>query len=303
MRYKCFLLIVLFLVGCVSKETTPAEIPSVGEPQVIEDVSAGPFQNTSFESVTEKERMVSFDKILSEYVDETWKSVGYEEVGNFYEKSWCKGANAPKDCRVSESTAQKRDQHVLSVYTLKYPDSKFFGLGFDALRVPEKGWAVEFFLNENGKSVVGEGFGVQFAFFGEGADPEKGVSFGSSLEYPVYEKVLYVESANPLRADIRNMLSSEESLRDFGLEQYRALEKRVYAYLNSEDAVRCEYEPYQGGGIPPRCIKERPLTVEEREESLAEAKAYFSEQASVLNAGYKEMYSALEKTFPLKIFD
>lgn len=265
----------------------------------------GTLSKLQFESRLDENRMKQLDGCIGDLTDSSWRSVGYRVIGNFYEKRWCKGAGTREDCQITSSTAERKDQDIITLNTLFYTVGgelpEVFGLGFRVHKIPENaGWGISFSFDENGKTIEGEQFSMIFPYFNSSSEePQKTVILGSHFGYPVYEKSVGYGSEIPLREDLAKYLSSAESMRDHGLEQLEAHSKRVYDYINSGEAVRCEYGPYKGGGIPPKCT-ERPLTEGERKESLAKAHEYFSKERSKLTQDYEEIYRELMEAFPFQ---
>ncbi len=185
---------------------------------------------------------------------------------------------------------------MITLYTLHYNDPVFFGEGFSMVNVPETGWSSSFTFDENGKTITGEGFQFSFDYL-NGSGRQEPVFFGSSNSYAVYEKKVYYTSEMPLRVGLEGFLSSPELMRDNALKQLDALSNSVREYLNSSSAVRCEYGPYLGHGIPPAC-NERALNASERQEQEKIARAYFLRQKSVVGGHYNELYGSLMEAFP-----
>lgn len=255
----------------------------------------GTLSKLHFESSEEGDRIKALDICINEFTT-GWKAVGYEEKGNFYEKSWCTGAGSDSKCMLSEANAHEKNQHTITLYTLHYNDPVFFGEGFSVLKVPEQGWSSSFNFDENGKTVVGEGFNFIFEYVNNSGQ-QYSVFFGSSNYYAVYEKKVFYTSNLPLREDVNGYLKSAESMRDKALAQFDELSNSVQEYINSLSAVRCEYGPYLGNGIPPVCT-ERPLNESEKQEQSEAAQNYFNGKKKLLDNNYAEMYNSLMTAFP-----
>ena len=253
-----------------------------------------------FESGAEGGRIKALDSCIADFA-RGWKSVGYEEIGNFYEKRWCTGNGSAPDCQISEGNQYSPDQHAIEFYTLHYDDQQtYLGEGLNAISVQvEKGWGASFSFGENGGTIAGDGFGLGFNYFdfNESGQPIYNVHFGDSNSYSVYENSVGYASSLPMRDDLQGYLASPESMRDKALAQMDALDQNVQEYLNSSSAWRCEYGPYLGHGIPPVCNK-RALNGSERAEQAKAAQEYFSGQEKLLNGNYREMYNGLMGAFP-----
>jgi hypothetical protein len=264
----------------------------------------GNLSQVQFESELEEQRMKNLDECMENITDSNWRFVGYKGIGNFYEKRWCKGDGARYDCQITGATIQRKDQHVITLNTFSYFGGEVpevFGLGVHALKNPENaGWGVSFSFVENGKTITNEQSSITFSYFEHGFEkPQKSISLGSDIGFKVYEKSVNLGQETPLREELDKYLASPESMRDHGLIRLNEHENEVYGYITSNEAVRCEYGPYEGGGIPPECI-ERPLTEGERGDSLIGAQEHFSQKRSILMKDYKDMHIALMEAFPFE---
>lgn len=262
-------------------------------------IASGPLSGLHFESAAEGQRLAALDSCINDFT-RGWKSVGYEDIGNFYEKKWCTGSGSDAECVVSASNQYAANQRAIALTTLHYGDEQaYFGEGFDVLMVPEKGWGAYFSFDENGGSIEGEGFHFIFDYYNGSFEPQEKVYFGSSNSYGIYEKDVFYGSNLPMREDVDGYLSSPESMRDKALAQLDALSGNVQEYLASADASRCEYGPYLGRGIPPVC-NPRALNESERAEQKKSAQDYFARQKGLIESNYNEMYGALMDAFPFK---
>ncbi|MBU2559718.1 immunoglobulin domain-containing protein [archaeon] len=264
----------------------------------------GNLSHLQFESEPEEQQMKNLDECIESITDSSWRFVGYKEIGNFYEKRWCKGEGARSDCQITDSTIQRKDPHIITLNTFSYSGAgvpEVFGLGVHALKNPENaGWGVSFSFVENGKTITNEQSSITFSYFEAGFEkPQKSISLGSNPGYKVYETSVNLGMETPPREELEKFLASPESVRDHGLIKLNEHENEVYGHITSNTAVRCEYGPYEGGGIPPLCI-ERPLTEGEIGESLIGAQDYFSQKRSIITKDYKDMYTALMESFPFE---
>ena len=235
---------------------------------------------------------------IHDLIGPEWTYVPYRKLGNFYEAKWCKN----DICIISSGNADKHNQHIVELYTLFYPNDfpQVFGLGIRTRYVPPaQGWGVSFSFSEEGKTIMGAGFGLNFAQFTTASGPaEATISLGPSYSYTVHETDIRVNSELDDRAELAIYLSSAEAMRDRGLEQLAALAAEVESAIQSGQVTGCDYGPYNNDGISPECFP-RPLTAEESEEALSAAQAHFATQQQLLRDHYQEMYNALLITFPL----
>jgi hypothetical protein len=248
------------------------------------------------------QRFRALDRCIAGIVDDTWRTTSYQLIGNFYMSSWCRGSGAPPGCEIAYPTRADRDQHIVRLYTLFYPQGypQVFGLGLQALWLPEAtGWGTSFYFNEGGGGVMGEGWGVSFSEFTDSAgEPAAMVHIGRAYSYDIYETTVDDSPALPMRDDLALYLASPEAMRDRGLAQIRALAEKVKATISAHQVTACDRGPYLGRGIPPTC-RPRPLTPAEETAELARAEAYFADQEQLLQDHYREMYAAWLLAFPL----
>jgi hypothetical protein len=183
-------------------------------------------------------------------------------------------ALARRDCVLAGSSADHRDQHIVELDTLFYDWPHVFGLEVSARWVPPApGWGAHFNFSEDGQSVLGEGFGLDFSFYAAPAGaPQSQLHLGSSYSYPIYETQVQYLSSQPLREDLAGYIASPEAMRERGLEQMEAALKKVEDKLRLHQVTRCEYGPYKGNGIPPVC-NSRPLTPTEEQAALSMSEA------------------------------
>jgi hypothetical protein len=238
---------------------------------------------------------------INDFIDETWRTTSYHMTGNFYESSWCRGAGASPDCQVANSTIDNRDQHIIELYTLFYQDfPKVYGLGFYVHWVPmETGWGASFSFSEGGSTTVGDGWGVGFYNYTTSTGPpEATLTLGWGYSYKIYQTSIDYSPGLPERDDLALYLAGPQAMRDRGLTQIQALATKVKTQINTHQVMTCDWQPYQGGGIPPLC-KTRPMTPAEEAAELARAEVYFTDQEQLLRDHYQEMYTAWMTAFPL----
>jgi hypothetical protein len=294
--------IIILLLGtiCVSCEKSMFSI--LMRPTALPIINP---DNLNFKDTETKLHFESLNRCINNFIDVRWKAIPYHLYGNFCQASWCQGSGAKSDCRIAESTIDNRDQHVLSLNTLTYPQEfpAVFGLGFEALRVPPgTGWGVHFSFSENGGSVVGDHWGVRFDKYNTLTDQsESTVILWSYDEYKIQDTRVQYSFNLPLRDDLALYLKSPEAMRTRRLEQIRALAQKVKTTIETHQAKTCDLGPYQNDGIPPECTP-RLLTPEEETEELVKAEKIFSDQEQILNENYQELYAAWMNAFPMDQF-
>lgn len=293
-------LVLLSLLTCRPIFPAPAPTPTPWQIPRLDDLQ--------FDDPETGRRFRALDRCIGNIVDETWQTTSYQPLGNFYESSWCRGTGTGSNCRITSAEYdldRQHDQHAITLYTLSYnydTDSpEVFGLGFDALWVPKTtGWEASFSFSEKGKSVVGEGWGVNFSEYTTSTgSPEEIVSLPSY--YVIYSPnptTFEYSSDLPMREDLALYLSSPEAMRDRGLAEIQALANKVAAAINAHQVNTCDQGPYLGGGLPPVCPT-RSMTPGEEAAELARAEEYFSNQGQLLHDYYQEMYAAWMMAFPL----
>jgi hypothetical protein len=278
------------------------------DPEAVSALTAQPIvivDELQFKDPETGQRFRTLDRCIQGIVDDTWQEKPYYSGGNFYESRWCRGTGTRNECQIASGSSDNRDQQAFILYTLFYSQyyPEVFGLGFYLRWVPEStGWGVSFGFDENGGSVVGEGWGVIFnEYVNPTGPPEATVYLNSTYSYTIYgpENGTHFRQFSdlPLREDLAIYLSGSEAMRDRGLAQNQALAQKVFTAINAHQVNTCDRGPYLGGGIPPQCTP-RPLSPEEETEELARAEAYFTEQEQLLRNHHREMYNAWVTTFP-----
>ena len=230
-----------------------------------------------------------------------WKHVPWGKGGNFYRAKWATGAGARDDCVIASGSANVEDQHCVELYTLFYPKSFpiVFGLGIHVLLRPKgEGWGVNLYFSRQGKTIVGEGFSIDFKkYFVDKKEPVVKLNLGRRVEYKVKATTVHVTSTNSPLEEMRRYLKSPADLKNHALEQLMALEKKVDETLQSHKAQAIEYGPYEGGGIPPEEIP-RPLTKAEEREEQALAKAHFAKVRQLIIKEHNKMFEVLKEALP-----
>ncbi len=288
------LLLAAVSVSCEKSIFSPVMAPT--------DLPVINLDNLNFQDSDTRKYFVSLNQCINNIVDAKWTVIPFQLYGNFYQSTWCHGTGATSDCRIASSTVNNRDQHVLSLYTLIYPQdySAAFGLGLDALWVPvETGWGAHFSFSENGGGIVGDHWGVRFDKYKPLAGQiESTAVLWSQDQYQIQETMVEYSFDLPLRDDLALYLKSAEAMRNRRLEQIQALAQKVKATIETHQASICDKGPYLNNGIPPVCTP-RALTPKEEAEELVKAEKIFSVEEQILNENYQELYSAWMKAFPM----
>lgn len=249
-----------------------------------------------------KQHFDSLNQCINTIIDKSWTAIPFQPYGNFYKSTWCYGSGVTSDCTMAGSTEDNRDQHILSLYTLTYPQdpATAFGLGIEALWVPIKtGWGAHFSFSENGDNIIGDGWGVKFyKYMVSTGQPEATTLLSSYDQYQIQETLVGHSFDLPLRDDLAVYLKSAEAMQARRLEQLQALAQKVKTTIETHQAAICDYGPYQGYGIPPKCTP-RLLTAEEETEELVKAENYFSDQEQILKENYRDLYATWMKAFPM----
>ncbi len=282
------LLLVIASTGCEKSSFSPTPTPDVNK--------------LNFQDLETKQHFDSLNQCFNNIIDKSWTAIPYQLNGNFYRSTWCHGSGATSDCRMASSTEDNLDQHILSLYTLTYPQdlSTAFGIGIEALWVPTKtGWGALFSFSENGDGIIGDYWGVRFKKYPPATNQIESTSALSLYDqYQIQETLVGYSFDLPLRDDLALYLKSAEAMRARRLEQIQALAQKVKTTIETHQATICDLEPYQGNGIPPKCTP-RSLTAKEENDELAKAENHFSDQKQVLNENYQDLYATWMKAFPM----
>ena len=248
-------------------------------------------------------RFNELNTAINSFVDKNWGMTPYQLSGNFYEAAWCSGAEA--NCQRTDAIFERRDQHLLELYTLFY-DADFpevFGLGFHAAWVPTTtGWGASFGFSEGGDSIVADGWQVIFQqYLSPAGAPDATLSLGQGDSYKIYETTIQYISGKSVRDDLAPYLAGPDAMREQGLKNLRAFAEQVRNEISTNQVLACDLEPYQGNGIPPAC-KPRSMTAAEKISELARAEADFAVREQLLSDHYQEMYAAWMQAFPVERF-
>ena len=296
-------LIALILAGC--KPVSPDPAPNSAKAPTSTPKPAVSVDELRFQDAETGQRFRALNVCINNIVDNSWKTTSYQLVGNFYTSNWCQGEGTGADCPLAGSTLDKRDQHLIQLFTLFYDQTypQVFGLGFQTLSVPKTtGWGALYSFAENGGSVLGEGWGVGFHEYTTSAGPaDATVDLGWKYRYTIDgpNRTTFDQTSDlSMREDLAKYLSSAQSMRERGMAQIQALSKKVAEAINTHQVKGCDQGPNQGNGIPPACTV-RPLTADEETTELDKAKAYFADQEQLLDEHYQEMYTAWMAAFPL----
>jgi hypothetical protein len=254
-----------------------------------------------FDRPETERRFRELDRCAGGMADETWNAKTAHVYGNLYELSWCRGAIADTGCGFADNNVDSRDQQIIELGTYFYDFPDVSGLRLHAVWVPPTtGWGASFFISEADRvTTYGEGWSVDFYLYSlPKGPPDAIVSLGDQLSHSVYQTTIFFSPPTPGREDLKLTLASPEAMRDRGLERLRALAEKVEASILAGQVENCDPGKYEGGGIPPACPP-RPLTAEEKAESLAQARTFFATREQLLRDNYREMYAAWMAAFPL----
>jgi hypothetical protein len=259
-----------------------------------------------FEDPTDGERLMQLDRCVKGLASANdWKFIPYTQMGNGLRAYWCGGRGARSDCIISGSDVDPRDQRVVTLWTLFYPQQfpRVFSMGISALNNPPgEGWSAFFVYSEHGKNITGEGLHLKFYHY-PAADkpPDAHVFLDLPYTYSTYilrDPLTLLTPELPLSQELPRFTASPEALRDHGLEILdQAAQQGEYAIL-SHTHTACEHlEPPFPSVLPP-CTPRPPSALEESE-MIAKLQAEFAAQQQALRENYAEMYTALMQVLPL----
>ena len=266
-------------------------------------VRSNALDELQFEDAETGQRFLELDACIHEYTSEDteWRTSGYERSSKFsFESRWCRGGGTLDECRIKSSYREKRDQHIIRLSTDfdSYEDTQASGLSLYVLRVPaEGGWAVALHYKE-GETVWVNFWYNESAYFDPDEEIER-ISIVGPFSYKIFETTIRTPDTLSLSSHdkMAKVLESPESMRDIGIHYYQAIAAEVDASLRSGDIPACDYEEYQGDGIPPACTP-RPFADDELAAELKHAEEYFAGQQILLQENYREMYAVLFHAFP-----
>lgn len=285
-------ILLLLILACRFMDTPTATPSPLPIPKLDELIFEDPETMAHFKSL---------NQCIVDLASPGWHTTSFQLLGNFYESRWCSGAGVRVDCQITDGSIYNRDQQLVDLYTLFYPQepTRVFGLGFQSLWVPEAtGWGAYFSFSEKGKNIMGEGWGVSLYRYENASDPpSQTVTLGNDISYTINEETIQVDSEFPLREDLAGYLKSPEDMRDRSAELYQRLLDEIQSKLNNHEISACEYGEYQGNGIPPVC-NPRPMTAEEETTEMEKARFFIEDQIQALQTQYAEMYVAWMNSFP-----
>lgn len=278
-------------------------------PSVYGDFDVELFYNVNssvtdtYDEDQQKEFFRQMNSCIEDIAQDDWIVVDKQEIGNFYEYSWCTGNGIVDDCRFADATKDRRDQYIFNTFTLFYPQSpeETFGLGLHIRKVPEtEGWAITLSYVENGKSIIGDYFHINYAYYEEGVQRPTKISYiGDSFSYQVFETEVHIYSEHTLRKTFSTYLSSDQEFKNYALSMLQALHKGVVEYINSHEAERCEYEQSSDPSLPPIC-NNRKLTEQEKQEAVLKAEEDFTKKEEIIEKNYEEFYQLLMNVYPFE---
>ena len=229
--------------------------------------------------------------------DQTWEAYPLREIGAFATIDACKGERVVRGCSGGGFRSRAGSQWW-SLSTLHHSDGPFFGYVVSGgINPVSDGVGVSIWRGERGKRIVGERLLVEFALWRAG-QVETRLSIGDELSYTIKQTTMSVPVAETREQLIRGLTASPARLLALGLAQLMALQKEVTATLNSDKVLKCVYGPYEGGGIPPVCVKRVPLDERERARELKRVEIMFSAQRALIERHAPELHAQLLKVFP-----
>ena len=181
--------------------------------------------------------------------------------GNFIEAEWCNG-DGP--CSASRNREQPGARWA-SVGTLHYPKEgatklDAFGMQVSVGERNAEGWSYDVTASSNGQRILGE---HAFVNFGRQDDPGAAFSVGLRYDWKVGERDFFHTVEEDPWTWLTRVRSSPAMLRDEALAAWTALRDDVVRAIEAGEVRKCVYGEYQGGGIPPACVEQVPLSAEE----------------------------------------
>jgi hypothetical protein len=211
--------------------------------------------------------------------------------GNFVEEGWCAGPRAEVGCNGEtwrSQTGVRWDRVGTLMYEHEWP--AVFGVQVDAgMRPASGGWNVQLWAASGGRTVLGEGMELTWSR-GEHDDV---LRIGDRMAHTIERTTLTVDADGGPWEVFERLRSSPEALQQEGRRQLRALEAKVLAAIEAGQVLACEYGPYEGGGIPPRCLRERPIAREQAESARAAIRGETRRQLALLEAHGPALHAAL----------
>ncbi len=198
-----------------------------GKPVTSTPVAVIPVDQFQFTDAQTGSQFRTLDGCIRNLTNASWKGGSYELVGNFYEAGWCTGTGARSDCQIAGSSIDNRDQHVITLNTLFYPQDypKVFGLGLQSLWIPKStGWGASFAFSEKGEGITGDGWGVIFRQYLTSSQPaDATVDLGWKYGYIVHgpnQTTIELTPDLSLRESLSQSLASPGSHARPGVEEY-----------------------------------------------------------------------------------
>ncbi len=220
-----------------------------------------------------------------------WQTFPLRQIGNFVEQDWCTGPGAEHGCSGGDFRERAGAQWA-GVGTLHYPQDwpEVFGVQVDAGRIVAEGWSVAASVSSGGRTVLGDGAHVSFR---RGTEADSWVHLGSSYAHDVGEETVQVVAAGTPWEVFGRLRASPVSLRDEGVAQLRALHDEVTRKLDASEILVCVYGEYEGGGVPPPCLRRVPLTTQQVQTERQRLDAQTDRQIAALQSDAEAMHAAL----------
>tara|TARA_R110002073_G_scaffold256849_4_gene419503 strand:- start:23576 stop:24655 length:1080 start_codon:yes stop_codon:yes gene_type:complete len=241
----------------------------------------------------------AYDKLEACFVryGEEWTAYPRRRFGNFVNVEWCRGQGSNINCgggNTRETPGAGWGSLSVLQYEREWP--QVFGLSFTTGQIPtDNGVAVSFSWSEGGKSVLGESVHATFKEVVAGEVGSK-LSLGMAQGFSIGEGEIKSPTKGTRAELYQRLVASPDSLRNEAKAQLDGLEAAVEAALTADTPRKCVYGKYQGGGIPPRCLRKVPLDASEKaaaraslQEILTSQRALITKHADAMHAGLVEL--------------
>ena len=235
---------------------------------------------------------------LSAKSNASWERYPLRLVGTFAQIDACKGKRAAYGCSggVLRSTAAAQWWSLSTIHDVK---KSFYGYVVSAGNNPDTGdgVGVSLWRSERGQGVMSDRLMIDFSLW-ERHQVTTRLSIGDTLLYTIRQTRVEVPVIETREALLRMMMSSPESLRALVLRQRGALQQQITNALTKDQVLKCVYDPHQGDGMPPTCVKRTPLNHQERARELKRVELMFKAQRAFIERYAVHMHTQLLKAFP-----
>ena len=278
-------------------------------------------------------RFTWFNAFAESVAKDGWHHRPYQTFANrtsptVYFSEWATFAN--EDGRNPVNYAERRECHALSSVVNFDPQTPecIIGVGFWCRWKPaDRGWSarIEYRTSNQRPTLHGrarERFSLHFQHYPLLDDPDllrKDIMIDreGNADYQTYflvddlEYAVNVNTWNGVRkarlektqpdAEIRRIMATADSFRDYCLAVFKRLAKKIETDFASGAAIGAARENRmpEYGEDPSSLYTARPMTAEEKESCLVNARADVQARIRVIKEHYREMYAAANKALPV----